>query len=287
MPTIFTVRQDAIARLRAVSPTPALDADLLLGTALSRDRAYILAHPETVLTAEEAEAFERWLKRAAAGEPIAYILARRGFYDLDFRVTPAVLIPRPETELLLEAALAWCPPDRPVMAADIGTGSGALAVTFAHHRPLAHVHAVDISSDALAVAGENARIHGVTDGITWHQGSLLEPLRDAGVTLDLLMANLPYIPSGEVPELQVSQYEPALALDGGPDGLALIRALLAQMPGILRPGGLALLEFGAGQGRRVLEAAHDVLGDAVDARIIHDYAGHDRHLHLVMPDVQR
>jgi release factor glutamine methyltransferase len=281
--TIYHVRKNAIARLASSSPTPALDADLLLCHVLGRDRPYLFAHPEHLLTDAEYTAFQHLVARASDGEPIAYLLGHRGFFDLDLIVTPAVLIPRPETELLLEAALAFAPVNQPVSAADIGTGSGALAVTFAKHRPLAHVHAVDVSGNALAVAQQNAEKYAVSGRITWHHGSLLEPLIAQSVRLDLLMANLPYIPRDVVQELDVSRHEPMLALDGGIDGLDLIRELLGQMRGVLRPGGLALLEFGAGQGADVLAAARERFGDDLAAHIIYDYAGHDRHLHMLMP----
>lgn len=281
--TIFHVRKSAISHLASSSPTPALDTDLLMCHVLGKDRAYLFAHPEHLLTDAEHTAFQHLVARASDGEPIAYLLGHRGFFDLDLIVTPAVLIPRPETELLLEAALAFVPVNQPVTAADVGTGSGALAVTFAKHRPMAHVHAVDVSGNALAVALQNAEKYAVNGRITWHHASLLEPLIAQSARLDLLMANLPYIPRDEVPELDVSRHEPTLALDGGIDGLDLIRELLGQMRGVLRPGGLALLEFGAGQGAQVLAAARARFGDDLAAHIIYDYAGHDRHLHMLMP----
>lgn len=249
-----------------------LDAHVLLGEILGVDRAYLLAHPESELTPEQAERFAAWVERCAVGEPVAYILGRRAFYDRNLLVTPDVLIPRPETELLLEKAVAWAG-SRPLVAADIGTGSGALAVTLAANRPQAQVHAVDISSNALAVARRNAELAGVT--IHFYQGDLLTPLIERGTRLDLIMANLPYIASDEVPTLAVSRYEPRLALDGGADGLDLIRRLLGQTPLAANPGALLLLEIGAGQGEAALELVKQALPTA-RAELLLDYAGLDR-----------
>lgn len=249
-----------------------LDAHVLLGAALGVDRAYLLAHPEAQLTAEQAERFAEWLARCAAGEPVAYILGRRAFYDREFTVTPDVLIPRPETELLLENALEWAA-ERAITAADIGTGSGALAVTFAANRPQAKVYAVDISLAALNVARTNAARHDVQ--ITFLEGDLLAPLIERGIKLDLIMANLPYIPAGDLPDLAVMRYEPRLALDGGEDGLDLIRCLLEQVPQVANPGALVLLEIGAGQGAAVLALARQMLKPQ-NAELLLDYAGLDR-----------
>ncbi len=249
-----------------------LDAHVLLGEVLGVDRAYLIAHPETELTGEQAERFAQWVARCAAGEPVAYILGRRAFYDRDFMVTPDVLIPRPETELLLEQALAWTP-RFPSNVADVGTGSGALAVTFAAHRPQSHVYAIDISPKALEVASANAQRYNV--GVTFYRGDLLMPLIERGIKLDVILANLPYIASDEVPQLAVSRYEPTLALDGGADGLALIRRLLDQIPQVAHPGTLILLEIGAGQGSAALALVQDKLSPQ-RAELILDYAGLDR-----------
>jgi release factor glutamine methyltransferase len=269
------VRQAAIGRLRAVSDTPALDADLLLCEALGIERAALLAHLDDAMPELGRARFEAWLARAADGEPIAYLLGVRGFYDREFAVTPAVLIPRPETELLLEQALAWAE-TRPVrLAADIGTGSGALAVTFAAHAPETAVVAVDLSAEALAVARGNAERHSVAARVTFVQGDLLEPLIARGLRPDLVMANLPYIPAADLPSLAVTRYEPRLALDGGPDGLDLIRRLLEQAATACVPGALLMLEIGAGQGEAVLAAARHRL-PVREATVLRDHAGHDR-----------
>lgn len=250
----------------------ALDAHVLLGEILGVDRAYLLTHPEAELTPEQAERFAAWVARCAAGEPVAYILGRRAFYDRDFLVTPAVLIPRPETELLLEQALAWAG-DRTLTAADIGTGSGALAVTLAAHKPKAQVHAVDVSGAALAVARKNAAASGMD--VQFYEGDLLTPLIERSIRLDLIMANLPYIATDEIPTLAVSRYEPSLALDGGADGLDLVRRLLAQTPLAANSGALLLLEIGAGQGAAALQLVQQAF-PAARAELLLDYAGLDR-----------
>ncbi len=254
---------------------PGLDAHVLLTEILGVERSYLLAHPEAEVTVEQVDQFRGWLERAAAGEPIAYIIGRRAFYDRDFAVTPAVLIPRPETELLLEQALAWAKPRSSVRAVDVGTGSGALAVTFAALVPQADVCAVDVSAAALLVARQNAERHGAQ--VTFAQGDLLTPFRDR--QFDLVMANLPYIAADEVPTLAVSRYEPVLALDGGGDGLDLIRRLIAQIPQVTLPGALILLEIGAGQGAATLEIAQRL--NPAASEVIPDYAGHDRIVKLV------
>jgi release factor glutamine methyltransferase len=272
MTTLGYRLQNAKQRLMTVSPSASLDAQLLLGEVLQVNRAYVLAHPERELTPEEITAYETLIARRERGEPVAYILGRRAFYDREFKVTPAVLIPRPETEHLLELALEVGRTKPDLTAVDVGTGSGALAVTFAAHNPQARVLAVDISPDALKVAQENAQ--GVE--ITFLQGDLLQPLIEHNIGVDLVMANLPYIASDEVPQLEVSRYEPVLALDGGQDGLELVRRLLNQARLVCRPGAVLLLEIGADQGA----AALDLAKDAAEAEIVKDYAGHDRILKL-------
>lgn len=272
MTTIAEALREARARF-TTSESPGLDAHVLLAASLGVDRTHLLGHPEQVLSAAQAEAFGAWVERHAAGEPVAYILGRRGFYDLDLLVTPDVLIPRPETELLLERALAFAQQRPGLTAVDIGTGSGALAVTFATHTPGAAVYAVDISPQALAVARQNAEAQGAA--VTFFEGDLLQPLIERGIQVDLLMANLPYIATDEVPRLDVSHYEPVLALDGGPDGLDLVRRLLAQLPQVARPGALVLLEIGADQGAATLALV------GATGQLFQDYAGLDRIVSMV------
>ncbi len=196
------------------------------------------------------------MARRATREPLAYILGYREFYGRAFAVAPAVLIPRPETELIVEYALAHLPADRFVRLVDVGTGSGALAVTLAAERPAWHVEAVDLSREALDEARRNARTHGVLDRITFLQGDLLAPTMG---TFDAIVANPPYVARRDAPGLmpEVRDHEPALALYGGPDGLDLPRRLLAEASGRLVPGGWIAMEFGYGQEDDVTSAAQD------------------------------
>lgn len=251
----------------------ALDAPILLAHVLGVDRVALIAHPERPLTPAESAQFCALIERRAAGEPVPYLTGRRAFFDQTLIVTPDVLIPRPETEHLIEAALDWARgrDPRDLRIADIGTGSGAIAVTLAAHLPGAHLWAVDVSAAALDVARKNAARAGVE--VAFLHGDLLGPLRDQ--PLDLIAANLPYIPRADLDALPVAQHEPRLALDGGPDGLGLIRRLLDQAPPVLAPGGLLLLEIMAGQGAAVTALARAAFPGA-DVRVIPDLAGHDR-----------
>lgn len=258
----------------------ALDAQALLCALLGVERAYLFGHPDHLLTPAQADRYAIWVERCAAGEPLAYILGRRAFYDRDFIVTPDVLIPRPETELLVEQGLAYLRGRPAATVADVGTGSGALAVTLAVHAPAAQVYALDISPAALAVARQNAAQHRAA--VTFLEGDLLRPFLERGLRFDLLVANLPYIASGDLPSLAVTRWEPRLALDGGADGLDLVRRLLDQAPAAARPGARLLLEIGADQG-----AAAQALGAAAfpgaRAAVLPDLAGHDRILRLDLP----
>lgn len=274
MPTLGEVLRAARAQLELTSPSASLDAQLLMAEILGVSRAHVLAHPERSLSDDEHARFTALILRRMNGEPVAYLLGRRAFYDREFIVTPAVLIPRPETEDLLERALKSPQVAQPdAVAVDVGTGSGALAVTLAALRPHLQVYATDISPAALAVAQLNAYKHGAA--VTFFEGDLLAPLIEHGVHVDLIMANLPYIDSAVVPTLEVSQHEPTLALDGGPDGLDLVRRLLAQAPLVIRPGGLMLLEIGYDQGVRTAALVQQAFPSAQVA-VISDLAGFDR-----------
>lgn len=264
--------------------SPALTAQALLGHVLGLSRAQVLARPEQELTGEQTAALAGLVARAAAGEPLAYLTGRREFYGLDFEVDSNVLVPRPETELLVELALRLSPPPRRLV--DVGTGSGCLAVTLAVRLPKALVTATDVSPGALAVARRNAERHGVADRISFARADLLKDLAigmDEGrsassipiETPDLIVANLPYIDSEELTTLPVAAHEPRLALDGGPGGLMLIERLLVQAPRVLAPGGVVLLEIGAGQGQRAAALGQAAFPGA--AVMLHaDWAGLER-----------
>lgn len=277
--TIRHALQDAARQIAPASDSASLDAQVLLAEVLGVNRAYLLAHGDEVLAAQQAAAYARLVQRRAGGEPVAYLLGRRAFYDRDLIVTPAVLIPRPETELLLEEALRFASQRPHLSAADIGTGSGALAVTFAAHMPQAAVYAIDISPQALEIARRNAEQQQVQ--VTFLEGDLLQPLIERGIKVDVLMANLPYIASGDLPGLAVSRYEPQLALDGGPDGLDLVRRLLVDVPQVCDEGTLVLLEIGADQGAAALALAQEVVNPQ-QAAVLQDYAGLDRIIRLIL-----
>jgi release factor glutamine methyltransferase len=278
-PTVAHILDDAARDLaRAGVDTPELDAELLLAHALGVDRTWLMAHPEGELTTGQQAAFRAMLARRAAREPLAYITGERWFYDSLLRVTPAVLIPRPETEELVERALHWLQKHPRATVADIGTGSGAIALTLAKHAPRARLYATDISARALDVARENARRLGLAQRVTFLHGDLLIPLPEP---VDLLLANLPYVAerdrAGLTPEVGV--HEPAGALFSGPAGLDHLRRLLAQAPDYLRPGGVALLEIGYDQGPAVTEIARRHFPHAI-IHLHRDLAGHDRILEI-------
>jgi len=212
---------------------------------LGRDRAYLLTHPETILSPEQAALYEEWLSRRARHEPVQYIIGEQEFFGLKFRVTPDVLIPRPETEHLVEGALACIERESTPRIADIGTGSGAIAVALAHALPNAQVTALDNSPAALAVARGNAGMHGVGERIRFIESDLLTAVH--GEHFDMIVSNPPYVAAGEELEAQVRDYEPPSALFAGEDGLDIYRRLIPQAFAALKPGGWLLLEIGYGQ----------------------------------------
>jgi release factor glutamine methyltransferase len=229
----------------------ALDARLLASHVLGWDAARFLTYENEPAPAGFDEPFARAVERRASREPFAYIVGVKEFWDLSFVVGPGVLVPRPETELLIDAALEFFPQrDRQFYAADAGTGSGCIAVALAKERPRAVVLATDISPDALAIAQENARRHRVTDRIEFLATDLLDGAPDP---FDLILSNPPYVPAHEAPMLQpeVRDYEPAIALFSGDDGLNAIRRLIPESVLRLSPGGLLMFEFGMGQGEAV------------------------------------
>lgn len=255
--------------------SPRLDAELLLAHALGVNRAAVLAWPERALTPKELTYYRSMVVRRAGREPLAYVVGHREFYDLDFVVDQRVLIPRPETELLVEEALQFGRlREPPLLIADVGSGSGVIAVTLAVHLPLATVYALDGSAGALEVTEENARRLGVAGRVQSLVGDLLDPLPGA---VHLITANLPYVTSSEWEALppEIKDHEPRAALDGGDDGLFLIRRLLATARKHLRPGGAMMLEIGASQGARATALARASFPQA-SVRLQQDYAGLDR-----------
>ncbi len=242
----LTQATEQLSHDRDLVPTASRDAELLLLHTLALPRTILYIDPYRSLTPVQHSAFTAAIDRRLAYEPIQYITGTQEFFGLALRVAPATLIPRPETELLVEAALARLPKDRPLRLADIGTGSGAIAIALATHLPLAEVFALELSPAALVIAHENAQTHQVADRILFRQADLLT--QQPG-PFDAILANLPYIPDADRSLLhpQVRDHEPAAALFSGPDGLDLYRRLIPQAAAALAPGGLLGLEFGLGQ----------------------------------------
>lgn len=229
-------------------PTALPDAALLLMHALSVSRPTLIAHPERKVTLEEQATYQRLVERRLTFEPIQYILGTQEFYGLALRVTPAVLIPRPETELLVESVLARLSMDAPLRILDVGTGSGAIAIAFAVARPAALITAIDLSTEALAVARENANTHAVADRIQFLQSDLLGALADT-TAYDAIISNPPYVPTSDAATLhpQVRDHEPPQALFAGLEGLDVYARLIPQALAHLKLEGLFALEFGHGQ----------------------------------------
>lgn len=252
--------------------SPRLDAAILLARALGITRAQLHAHPQSHLSPAELALYRQLIERRARREPVAYIVGHKEFYGLDLFVDNRVLIPRPETEMLVEKAIEIS--QRQSVVADVGTGSGAIAISLAVHLPQILVYATDASPAALEIAARNCRRHSVEDRVHLLQGHLLEPLPEP---VDLIVANLPYVSQAELAQLppEISRYEPREALDGGPDGLDCIRHLLAQAEGHLKPGGIVLLEIGATQGEAVVVLARRNF-PAARVEIARDYAELDR-----------
>jgi release factor glutamine methyltransferase len=281
MTTIQEALTDARTRLSAAeNNTASLDAAVLLGHVLGLSRAALYTHPERELTSEELARFEALLERRARGEPVAYLTGHKEFMGLDLLVDRRALIPRPETELLVEMAAQEVQrrlqhgQNAPALrVADIGTGSGAIALALAVYVPqLPLIYATDLSAEALELAQENARRLGVEGRVRFLQGDLLEPLPEP---VDLLLANLPYIASDEPLAPTVRDYEPHLALFGEDGGLGHLRRLLSSVTPHLKPGATLLLEFGYDQRAR-LEALIPRLLPGATWRFISDYAGWDR-----------
>lgn len=275
----------ASARLRPITDAPILEAEVLLAHVMQTARTSLLAHPERVVAASQLSEYRRLIRRRASGYPLPYLTGRTEFYGLDFEVTPEVLIPRPETETLVDLALAY----RPRNIVDVGTGCGCIAVSLAVHLPAAIVYAVEISPPALAVARRNVERHGVSRRVRLLVGDVLTP-RPGPV--DLIVSNPPYIPTSQCASLPASvrDHEPRLALDGGGDGLEIIRRLLAQAPAVLphpernprgegRPEGRMLIEIGADQGKAASRLARAFFRQAT-IRIHPDLAGRDRVLEV-------
>lgn len=291
-----SINEALIATRRALEESGSLEAPLeaevLVREALGWTRTQLYTHRGDPLPEPAAAHLATATKRRTTGEPLAYITGHREFYGLDFSVDKRVLIPRPETELLVDEALAWLRTrnGRPLGVADVGTGSGAIAVSVARNFPGARVYAIDASADALAVAGANADRLGVAGRVMLLEGDLLAPLH---VPVDLILANLPYVRLDQMPlwcgatQVELS-FEPFDALCGGDDGLDAIRRLLQQAPAHLAQGGALMLEIGADQGPAV-QALAEAAFPGARVHVKRDLAGLDRLVvvQLLLPAGQR
>lgn len=254
--------------------TPRLDAELLIGDALKVDRVRLYMDLDRPLTDAELADIRERVRRRGKHEPVAYITGKRGFWKLDLAVDARVLIPRPDTERLVELAVEVLQGREAPRVVDVGTGSGAIALSIAQERPDAAVLAIDVSPDALAAAEANAVTAGLTN-VAFARGDVLGPAQD--FRPDVILSNPPYIPSRECETLMpdVRQFEPRLALDGGADGLVIIRKLVAQAGALLPAGGALLFEIGHDQG----EAAAALVqadGRFAEVAVVKDYGGKDR-----------
>jgi release factor glutamine methyltransferase len=270
------------AMLRERTDSPRADALLLIARALQRDRTYVVAHSDDVFSSDAAERFYEDCRRRATGIPIAYVLGSAGFYGREFAVDERVLVPRPESESLIEAALAFAVARNGELSVlDLGTGSGALGCTLAAELSNANVDAVDCSKTALDVARLNARRLSVQDRCRFFLGNLAEPLR--GLQYDIVLANLPYVESYAIPAAPAAlSFEPRLALDGGRDGLQVYGALLRALRSLLLPKGLALLEAGSHQIERLANLARTAYPEAV-VGTGRDLGGSERFVSVLAP----
>jgi release factor glutamine methyltransferase len=275
--TVQTALKLGRDHLETYSETAKLDVQVLLAHLLSRSKSWVLAHPEHTLHEDIQYEYINLLNRLRAGEPLPYVLGYWEFYGRRFKVSPNVLIPRPETEGLIERGLEYIDyRDRPCKAIDVGTGSGCIAITIAIERSNVSMFAIDRGIEALKIAQENASNHKMTEQIQWMQGDLLTAVH---ARFDLIVANLPYIPSSRLEHLSVAAHEPWVALDGGMRGLVFIKALIMQLPDRLAENGLALLEIDESHGNDVIACAKELFPMA-DVTLEPDLAGLDRYISI-------
>ena len=245
---------------------PRRDAESLLAHVIGRNQTFVFTHANDALKNEEYELFRSLIERRAGGEPLQYLTGHQEFYKLDFEVTPAVLIPRPETELIIEAALELLRDDPEPHIADVGTGTGCLAISILHELPTARAVAIDASPSALRVAQRNAEHHKVADRLTLLESDCFAAV-DASLRFGLIVSNPPYVSEVEMKSLQREvNYEPRAALAAGPDGLAIIRRLLIEARLFLHPGGHLVFEIGFGQSEAVQQLIDPRVWELVEIR---------------------
>jgi release factor glutamine methyltransferase len=258
------------------SESPRLDSEVLLAHALACERITLYARFGESAGDAARETFRELVRRRSQGAPVAHLVGHKEFFSLDFQVGPTVLIPRPDSEFVVLEFLRFAKPMAQVTAIDVGTGSGNLAIAAAHHHAGARFWSTDKSAAALQVAHRNAERHGVADRIEFLEGNLFDPV-PSNLQFDCILSNPPYIPTGEIPNLAVGvrEYEPHAALDGGPTGLDVAAAIVAQAQRFLKPGGQLILEIGAPQEHAVRSLIADRGGYEIRSTI-KDYAGHAR-----------
>jgi len=278
-----SLHSDITTRLIPTSDTPDLDASVLIAHIINKPRTWVMAHPELTLTPELQAQLDNAMEQLENGKPFPYVLGHWEFFGLDFDITPDVLIPRPETELLVEKAIVWLQESKVRRTiADIGTGSGAIAVSLAVNIPDADILATDISTNALQVAKRNAKKLGAADKIEFIECDLLpnkSTFENHHLPFDLICANLPYIPTETLSQLPIFGREPTVALDGGADGFILFRKLLNIAPDWLAPNALILLETEASLGIQAFNLAYDMFGQA-EIHLHQDLTGRDRLLEI-------
>ncbi len=280
--TVREIQAQLGQQLNQTSDTASLDAQVLLAHFLEKPRSWILAHPEALLNNIQFDNINQAAKRITHGESLPYVIGHWEFYGLDFHLTPSVLIPRPETEQLVERAINWLhlhPHKR--KAIDVGTGSGCIGISLVKSIPDLHMLMTDLSIAALDVARGNVRLHGLTDSVELKQADLLEAISGP---FDLVCANLPYIPTDLLVTLPIFEQEPRSSLDGGISGTELVARLLEQSRSVLVSGGLILLEIESSLGKIVETLAHHYFPHS-KMQILKDLAGQDRCLEIERPDL--
>jgi len=267
------IKQAESAFIAAGIPTPRLDAEAIMALILNVGRAWLFAHPEQILETDKIAEFEKAIHRREKREPVAYIAGEKEFYSLPFHVTKDTLVPRPETELLVDEALRLFPAESKIDALDIGAGSGAIAVTIAKERPKWRLMAVDLSEAALAVARENAKRHGVAERVEFKISDVFSAL--GGAVFDLIAANPPYVPAGSEVSPEAVLFEPHSALFAGEAGLSVIEVIVSEAAAYLKNGGRLVMEIGYGQAADVA-ALIERSGNLKLVKIARDLAGIER-----------
>ncbi|WDV46066.1 peptide chain release factor N(5)-glutamine methyltransferase [Clostridiaceae bacterium M8S5] len=260
---------------------PVLDTQLILCHILNKDRAYLYCHINDGISDEQLSVFNNLIEERCKGYPLQYITNKQEFMGLEFYIGEGVLVPRPDTEILVEEVLNFCKNElkdkNKIDIADIGSGSGAIGISIAKHEKRASMHSVDISDIALEITRINIKRLSVIDRIKLYKGNMLSPLLREKIQLDIIVSNPPYIPSKDIEGLQieVSKYEPRLALDGGKDGLTFYREIVINAPKLLKKNGMLALEIGYNQGEDIIKII-EKSKSFKDVRIVKDLAGLDR-----------